>query len=140
MMGRFLLNPDNDIRSIALKLFPLAIQWSRESISPYINTIYECANETDYLIKTRALDIICASVNEVNIKDIVKQLLNVLIEAEGAYAALLSQRLCYMIDAYMPSMTWYLDIMVRILAISGTTLDESVIFSTANRILQAKSE
>jgi len=47
--------------------------------------------------------------------------------------------LCVAIDKHSGDIQWYVDTIIRIIALAGNSMDEDVVYSTANIILNHRS-
>ena len=66
-------------------------------------------------------------------------MLNVLIAAEPEFQDVIVTNLCSAIDKHSGDIQWYVDTIIRIIALAGNSMDEDVVYSTANIILNHKS-
>ncbi len=75
ILGRFLVNRDNNIRYVALNALCNAVKSNTDAIQRHRNTIVECLKDSDLTIRTRALQLIYALTNKENIYSLCKDLL-----------------------------------------------------------------
>ena len=78
ILGRFLVNRDNNVRYVALNALCNAVSSNTDAIQRHRNTIVECLKDADLTIRKRALDLIYALTNKKNIKSLARDLLNFL--------------------------------------------------------------
>merc|ERR1712087_730601 len=78
ILGRFLVNRDNNVRYVALNALCDAVSSNTDAIQRHRNTIVECLKDADLTIRRRALDLIYALTNKKNIVSLARDLLNFL--------------------------------------------------------------
>jgi AP-1 complex subunit gamma-1 len=78
ILGRFLLNKDNNIRYVALNVLCKIVHKDKQAIQRHRSTIVDCLQDADVSIRRRALDLVYALVTKGNVKQLVKELLNFL--------------------------------------------------------------
>merc|ERR1712130_370609 len=64
ILGRFLVNRDNNVRYVALNALCNAVSGNTDAIQRHRNTIVECLKDADLTIRRRALDLIYALTNK----------------------------------------------------------------------------
>ena len=134
IMGRFLMSRDNNLRYVALnsllrlvKIDPLAVQRHK-------TTIMDCLKDPDLVIKKRALELTSVLINENNVKQIVKELIDYLLSSEPELKEAIVAKLCNALEANSPSKQWTIDTLTQILSIAGSFVADEVISSTAHII------
>jgi AP-1 complex subunit gamma-1 len=134
IMGRFLMSRDNNLRYVALnsllrlvKIDPLAVQRHK-------TTIMDCLKDPDLVIKKRALELTSVLINENNVKQIVKELIDYLLSSEAELKEAIVAKLCSALEAHSPSKQWTIDTLTQILSIAGSYVADEVISSTAHII------
>merc|ERR1719482_1046190 len=103
ILGRFLLNRDNNIRYVALATLQRVVNVDMKAVQRHRTTIIDCLKDNDISIRKRALDVTYALVNEENIKNMTKELLNYLLVAEMDFKEELCSRICMAVAKYSPS-------------------------------------
>ena len=100
IMGRFLISRDNNLRYVALnsllrlvKIDPLAVQRHKA-------TIMDCLKDPDLVIKKRALELTSVLINENNLQQIVKELIDHLISSEPELKEAIVNILCSALEAH----------------------------------------
>jgi len=73
ILGRFLVNRDNNVRYVALNALCNAVSSNTDAIQRHRNTIVECLKDADLTIRKRALDLIYALTNKKKYKIIGKR-------------------------------------------------------------------
>jgi AP-1 complex subunit gamma-1 len=79
IIGRFLLNRDNNIRYVALNSLSRVVNEDIAAVQRHRNTIVDCLKDSDVSIRTRALELIYQLVNETNVVSLTTELLNYLV-------------------------------------------------------------
>lgn len=119
VLGRFLLNRDNNIRYVALNTLSKVVNLDFQAVQRHRDTIVDCLRDPDVSIRRRSLDLLLGLVNETNVKTLVRELLNFLLVSDVEFRADLVERLCLLIGKYAPSTKWQLDTTLRVMAIAG---------------------
>lgn len=70
ILGRFLLNRDNNIRYVALNTLSKVVVDDAAAVQRHTNTIVDCLKDPDTSIRQRALELIYALVNSSNIQTV----------------------------------------------------------------------
>lgn len=80
ILGRFLVNRENNIRYIALSSLCKIVTNNNDAsaIQRYRNTIVDCLKDADISIRKRALDLLYSLVNSENIHALMTELINYL--------------------------------------------------------------
>lgn len=68
ILGRFLMNRDNNIRYVALHTLVKVINTDVNAVQRHRNTIVECLKDADVSLRRRALELIYVLVNESNVQ------------------------------------------------------------------------
>lgn len=121
ILGRFLLNRDNNIRYVALNTLCKVVDRDAQAIHRHRNTIVDCLKDADISIRRRALDLIYALVTSKNVKDLVTELLNYLALTSGdkEFKADLTEKICVVVERYAVSPKWHIDTIVQVLITAG---------------------
>lgn len=137
IIGRFLSNKDNNYKYVALNTLIEQSKNDLQSVQKHKNVILDCLKDEDITIQKRALDLVFIIVNSNNIKHITKDLVNYLITCcEPDVKSFLSNRLCFSLEKYSPSIKWQIDIMIKILCLVGCYVNDDVVSSVVNLIIQ----
>merc|ERR1719393_735346 len=97
ILGRFLINRDNNIRYVALNTLHKVVG---QDVQRHRNTIVDCLKDNDSSIRQRALELVYALVNEANVKVLVKELLSYLMACDVEFKDELTQRICTVVEKY----------------------------------------
>ncbi|GMF25881.1 unnamed protein product [Phytophthora lilii] len=128
ILGRFLLNRDNNIRYVALNTLSKVVTDDLAAVQRHTNTIVDCLKDPDTSIRQRALELIYALVNSSNIQSCVN--LNVLVPVANVDA----------VDRYAPSSRWHIDTLITMLSIAGSTLPDERICSSLITLIQRNTD
>lgn len=128
ILGRFLLNRDNNIRYVALNTLCKVVHRDTQAIQRHRNTVVDCLKDADISIRRRALDLIYALVKENNVKPLVKELLNYLALTSGDadFKTDLTEKICQVAERYAPDEKWHIDVLISVLQIAGSYTRENV--------------
>jgi AP-1 complex subunit gamma-1 len=126
ILGRFLLNRDNNIRYVALNSLSKVVSEDVSAVQRHRNTIVDCLKDPDISIRQRALDLIYQLVNESNVVNLTTELLNYLIVAQTEHKASLASKIISIVEQYSPTKKWRVDTVITMLTIAGNITDESV--------------
>ncbi len=126
ILGRFLLNRDNNIRYVALNSLSKVVSEDVASVQRHRNTIVECLKDADVSIRSRALELIYQLVNDTNVVSLTTELLNYLVVASSDQKANLISRILLIVENFSPNKKWKIDTLCTMLSISGSEIDEAV--------------
>jgi AP-1 complex subunit gamma-1 len=123
ILGRFLLNRDNNIRYVALNTLQQVLVTDAPAVQRHRKTIVECLKDTDVSIRRRALALTCGLVNESNVRVLVRELLNFLMTAEGDLKEECVDKICSIVLGHSPSARWRTDTTVRVMELADSETD-----------------
>ena len=126
ILGRFLLNRDNNIRYVALNSLSKVVSEDIASVQRHRNTIVECLKDADISIRQRAFELIYQLVNEQNVVTLMAELLNYLVVANTEQKANLVPKIMTLVEKFSPNKKWRVDTIITMLSIAGAAVDESV--------------
>lgn len=129
ILGRFLLSRDNNIRYVALATLQRVVNVDLKAVQRHRATIIECLKDADISIRKRALDVAYALINEDNIKNMTKELLNYLLAvgievADADFKEDLCSRICMAVEKYSPSRRWQIDTLIKVMCLGGNFVKE----------------
>jgi len=142
ILGRFLINRDNNIRYVALNTLHKVVGQDPQAVQRHRNTIVDCLKDNDSSIRQRALELVYALVNEANVKVLVKELLSYLMACDVEFKDELTQRICHVVEKYATDKEWHVDTIIQTLLVSTNFTSEETVCSmialiTSNPDLQA---
>ncbi|KAL7462372.1 hypothetical protein ACHAXS_002751 [Conticribra weissflogii] len=162
ILGRFLLNRDNNIRYVALNTLakciadqqPTAAAVSDQHDAPSENpdnsaasalqrhrtTVVDCLKDPDISIRQRALELIYHLVNEQNVESLTAELLNYLVLCPRDHRADICTRVLRVVDKFSPSDLWRVDTLITMLTIAGRESAANVQSSTAVYISRSSED
>ena len=126
ILGRFLLNRDNNIRYVALNSLSKVVSEDIGAVQRQRSTIVDCLKDPDVSIRQRALELIYQLVNEQNVVMLTGELLNYLVVAADDHKSDLISRVMGIVEKYSPNQKWRIDTVITMLSIAGNFCDESV--------------
>ena len=138
ILGRFLLNRDNNIRYVALSTLANVVVKDMDTVQRHRGTIVECLKDPDISIRQRALELIYLLTNSKNVVDLMREMLNYLVVASSEQKPKLCSKIMDTVDKYAPSRRWRVDTLITMLSIAGNQCDESSIANTVMYITVAE--
>ncbi|GJP39381.1 hypothetical protein CLOM_g23757 [Closterium sp. NIES-68] len=127
ILGRFLANRDNNIRYVALHTLIKVVAIDTQAVQRHRNTIVECVKDSDISIRRRALELVCALVNDGNLKALTRELLDYLRAADSDFKADLTAKICALVQRHAPSKLYHVEIMLRVMVEAGEYVTDDVI-------------
>lgn len=127
ILGRFLLNRDNNIRYVALNSLSKVISEDINAVQRQRNTIVDCLKDPDVSIRQRALELVYQLVNDQNVVALTAELLNYLVVAPTDHKSDLISKIMGIVEKYSPNQRWRIDTVITMLTIAGNHCDESVV-------------
>ncbi len=118
ILGRFLMNRENNVRYVALQQLQQVVDIDYASVQRHKQTIIDCLKDHDLVIKKQALDLLYKICNTGNVKSIVKELLNYLLVADHDFKKELSNKICQSCERYAPNKKWHIDTVIKVLTLS----------------------
>ncbi|KAE9011532.1 AP-1 complex subunit gamma-2 [Phytophthora rubi] len=140
ILGRFLLNRDNNIRYVALNTLSKVVADDLAAVQRHTNTIVDCLKDPDTSIRQRALELIYSLVNSSNIQSLAREMLNYLVIAPNEQKPELCSRIADAVDRYAPSSRWHIDTLITMLSIAGSTLPDERICSSLITLIQRNTD
>jgi len=141
ILGRFLLNRDNNIRYVALNTLCKVVNKDTAAIQRHRNTVVDCLKDADISIRRRALDLIYALVTKTNVKALIKELLNYLALTSGdsEFKTDLTDKICVVAERFAPNRRWHIDTLIDVLKTAGNFTRENVTTDVITLISRSKS-
>jgi AP-1 complex subunit gamma-1 len=129
ILGRFLLNPDKNIRYVALNTLLKVVHADMGSIQRHRGTIVECLKDPDVSIKRRAMELCFALINRTNIREIIDELMDFLAACEPEFKADCSSNMFIVMERYATEKQWHVDQMTRVLKTAGNHVRDDIVAS-----------
>ena len=134
ILGRFLLNKDNNIRYVALNTLTKVVNVDQQAVQRHRATVVECLKDHDSSIRKRALDLTYALVNKSNIKVLVRELLNYLIAADIEFRGEITAQICLLTERYAPTPKWHIDTILKVMSLAGHYVQPATVSNTIHLI------
>jgi len=139
ILGRFLLNRDNNIRYVALNTLAKCVMEEKRAIKDgslqadagegannaasamqkHRTTIVDCLKDPDVSIRQRALELIYHLVNSENVESLTAELLNYLVLCPREHRSDICTRVLRVVEQYSPNDRWRVDTLITMLTIAG---------------------
>lgn len=159
ILGRFLLNRDNNIRYVALNTLSKCIMDEKQAanddlmqtstdgansagtaLQKHRTTIVDCLKDPDISIRQRALELIYHLVNSENVEALTAELLNYLVLCPREHKGDICTRILRVVDKYSPEDRWRIDTLITMLTIAGRESARSVQSSSIIYISRASED
>lgn len=142
ILGRFLLNRDNNIRYVALNTLSRCIKEQQETMDGSVptesantasatlqkhrNTVVDCLKDPDISIRQRALELIYYMVNQENVETLAAELLNYLVLCPREHRSDICTRILRVVERFSPDDRWRVDTLITMLTIAGREASREV--------------
>ena len=135
MLGRLLLSRENNTRFISLK------GMGKESGRPgalqsFMRSVMECIQDPDWAVARRALDLMTEMTNRDNVRQVISDLLSLLITADPEVKDSIAHKISMLAELHSLDQRDYIDTTVRVLSLSSS-IDEDTVNRAANIILNS---
>ena len=135
ILGRFLLNRDNNIRYVALNTLSRCVvgpdssdpNSASSALQRHRATIVDCLKDPDISIRQRALELIYHLVNDDNVENLTAELLNYLVLCPREHRSDICGRVLKVVERFSPEDRWRVDTLITMLTIAGRECDQMVI-------------
>ena len=139
ILGRFLLNRDNNIRYVALNALSSVVSEDMAAVQRHRMTIVDCLRDPDVTIRQRALDLVFQLVNDQNVVSLTNEFLDYLSSSPSDQkAGVVSKVMSEVIEKFSPSRKWRIDTLLSVLNVAGNHCDENVPRTAIIFIAQAR--
>lgn len=142
ILGRFLLNRDNNIRYVALNTLSRCIVEHHQTengsiptdsansasaaLQKHRTTVVDCLKDPDISIRQRALELIYYMVNQGNVESLAAELLNYLVLCPREHRGDICSRIFRVVEKYSPDDRWRVDTLITMLTIAGREASSDV--------------
>lgn len=139
ILGRFLLNSDNNMRYVALNSLSSVVDDDVAAVQRHRAIILDCLKDPDVSIRQRALELTYQLVDASNIVELVRELLNYLVVAPPEHQSLLCSRVSAIVDKFAPDPRWKVETLIAMLSIAGNYCDTLIACATVSHITHTKA-
>lgn len=153
ILGRFLLNRDNNIRYVALNTLARCIAEQNKAgtsegdpnsassaLQKHRSTVVDCLKDPDISIRQRALELIYHLVNYENVETLTAELLNYLVLCPREHRSDICTRILRVVEKYSPDDRWRVDTLITMLTIAGREATTEVQSSSVIYISRASED
>jgi AP-1 complex subunit gamma-1 len=141
LLGRFLRNPDNNIRYVALNTLCDVVDKDVTAVNRHRQTVVECLKDPDVSIRRRAMELIRELVNRDNVRVLVREMLNYLVvEEPGERRSDLCGKIAEVVRKYAPSRKWEIETMFTMLSVGGKDVRERMVTRTIEVIARSADD
>ncbi|PIA13896.1 ARM repeat-containing protein [Coemansia reversa NRRL 1564] len=134
LLGRLLADADGNARSVALAALAAAVVSEASAVQRHRATVMRCLRDADATIRRRAVDLAFALVNADNATSVVDELLRALPHADAELRPSIVRRLAAAVTLFAPSLPWYAERMLRVLASAGGHMNDRDLFRFPRRM------
>lgn len=130
LMAVFMVVPQPNTRYLTLDSMTkiLVLPGADDVLSEQLNTILDSLNDRDTSIRRRALDLLYLMCNYNNVGKIVEELLNYTEETDMSIKEELVLKIAILAERFAPNLSWYLEVMVRLMSNSGDYITDDIWF------------
>ncbi|KNC55747.1 AP-1 complex subunit gamma [Thecamonas trahens ATCC 50062] len=120
ILGRFLLNKDNNIRYVALNTLSKALHGDLQAVQRHRATITQCLKDPDVSIRKRALELCYKLVTDRNANDLIAELCLFVDVIDDEFRPSLVANLIRLAGEFSQGDRWHANLALRILRSAGS--------------------
>lgn len=138
ILGRFLLNPDKNIRYVALNTLLKCVNSEMQAVQRHRGTIVDCLKDPDVSIRRRALELVFALMNHSTIRALMREILAFLDVADTEFKAYMCSSIATSAARYAPNKRWHMDTLLKMLSSAGNYITEELVTTVVQMITQTE--
>jgi AP-2 complex subunit alpha len=104
----------------------LVLPEADEALSEQLRAIIESLSDKDVSIRRRSLDLLYLMCNYNNVGKIVEEMLNFSEETDMQIKEELVLKIAILSEKFAPNLTWYIDVIIRLLSKSGDYITDDI--------------
>lgn len=99
---------------MALNTLATVVSIDAQAVQRHRVTIVECVKDADVSIRKRALELVYSLVNQGNIRNLTRELLEYLSSSDAEFKPDLTSKICTLIQRFAPDKRWHIDSMTEV--------------------------
>jgi AP-1 complex subunit gamma-1 len=127
ILGRFLLNDENNIRYVALTTLCNIVDKDLDAVARHRGVIVNCLRDPDTSIRRRALDLVYALTTSDNVVEMAGEMVNYAVIAEPDERPVVCSRVAAAAKRFAPSVRWEVDVLLVLIATRGEDTKRDVV-------------
>ena len=135
ILGKFLSGKDLNLKYIALNTLKDVIRYDLKAVQKHKDLILSFLNESDISLQKRALDLIYLIINPNNLKQITRECLKFLPNADNELKLEVTSKLTDCIDQYANNFKWEIDTLIKMIVLSSNHVYEDTLSKIINIII-----
>ncbi|KAI0983293.1 hypothetical protein GJ496_001222 [Pomphorhynchus laevis] len=127
ILGRFLANPDKNVKYVALGTLLHIVKKDRVAVQNHQSTIAECLNDFDISVKRRAMQLTFAIIDSSNVKPLIASMIQFLSDCEQEFKGDCASDMFTCLSKYSSDIKWKIDMAIEILQQGGNFVRDDLI-------------